>query len=209
VPAGRYRLKPRGAGASGWLMVGIGRDQFSLHTEPLAAPPEPVVLDLPVDVRAIVVRGDEQARRSIRGLTIEPISLVMPGARLATGAATKAVRYRTATVFFLDDRSFPEPEAFWVGGGRTSEIVVQPDAPGTAVSFQVRNGPSPNQAVLRAGAWTADIPLASGEERRIEVPLGGRGATLLSITATGGFRPSEVDAASRDTRFLGLSLKVE
>jgi hypothetical protein len=209
VPAGRYRLKPRGAGASGWLMVGIGRDQFSLHTEPLAAPPEPVVLDLPVDVRAIVVRGDEQARRSIRGLTIEPISLVMPGARLATGAATKAVRYRTATVFFLDDRSFPEPEAFWVGGGRTSEIVVQPDAPGTAVSFLVRNGPSPNQAIMRAGTWTADVPLAPGEERRIAVPLGGRGATLLSITATSGFRPSEVDGASRDTRFLGLSLKVE
>ncbi len=35
IPAGRYRLRPRGAGTTGWLMVGIGRDQFSLRTGPL------------------------------------------------------------------------------------------------------------------------------------------------------------------------------
>ena len=45
-------------------MIGIGRDQFSLLSGPLATPPQPIVLDFPVDVRAIVVRGDEQARRS-------------------------------------------------------------------------------------------------------------------------------------------------
>lgn len=209
VPAGRYRLEPRGAGASGWLMVGIGRDQFSLKSGPLTAPPEPIVLDFPVDVRAIVVRGDEQARRSVRGVTIEPLSIVMPGARIAAGTARRAVRYASATVFFLDDRSFPEPEAFWVGGGRTSAIVVQPDRTGAAVSILMRNGPVQNQAVLRAGEWSADVPLAPGEERRIAVPPGAAGgATMLTITATSGFRPSDRDPNSRDTRYLGVWMKI-
>ena len=57
---------------AGWLMVGIGRDQFSLKSGPLGSPAQPIDLDFPVDVRAIVVRGDEQARRTVRALTIEP-----------------------------------------------------------------------------------------------------------------------------------------
>ena len=73
VPAGRYRLQPRGAATAGWLMIGIGRDQFSLISGPLTNPPQSIEFDFPVDVRAIVVRGDEQARRSVHGLTIEPI----------------------------------------------------------------------------------------------------------------------------------------
>jgi hypothetical protein len=207
VPAGRYRLQPRGAGASGWLMVGIGRDQFSIASGPLAAPPGPIVLDFPVDVRAIVVRGDEQARRSIRGLTIEPLSIVMPGARVASGMARRAVRYAASTVFFLDDRSFAEPEAFWVGGARSSTIVVQPDVAGRPVSLFVRNGPVKNQAVLRAGDWVVDMPLAPGEERRVDVPARG-GATMVTLSVATGFRPSEADPKSRDTRFLGVWVKV-
>ena len=89
VPAGGYRVRPHGAGASGWLMVGIGRDQFSLRSGPLAAPPEPIDFRFPVDVRAIIVRGDEQARRSVQALTIEPIS-VLPRVRAVVGSICEA-----------------------------------------------------------------------------------------------------------------------
>jgi hypothetical protein len=188
-------------------MVGIGRDQFSITSGPLAAPPEPIVLDFPVDVRAIVVRGDEQARRSIRGLTIEPLSIAMPGARIASGTARRAVRYSGATVFFLDDRSFAEPEAFWVGGARSSAMVVQPDVAARPLSLVVRNGPVQNQVVLRAGDRVADLPLAPGEERRVDLPATG-GATMLTFTVATGFRPSEVDPKSRDTRLLGVWVKI-
>ncbi len=93
VPAGQYRLEAEGRGG-GWWMVGIGRDQFSLRSEPLESPPHALTLDLPVDVRAIVVRGDEQARRGISTLTIEPLAIVAPGARLTSAYARHAVRIR-------------------------------------------------------------------------------------------------------------------
>jgi hypothetical protein len=191
-------------------MIGIGRDQFSLHSAALSAPPEPVLVDFPVDVRAIVVRGDEQARRSIRALTIEPQFVVAPAARLSTEPARRAVRYRSATAFFLDDRSFPEPEAFWVGGGRTSGIVFQPDDPASACTALFRNAPIDNRVVIQSGAWRLAVQLGPGEERRVSLPLdAARRATLFTISSSAGFRPSAVDPKSRDDRFLGVWIRMD
>jgi len=190
-------------------MVGIGRDQFSLTSGPLTSPPQPIDIEFPVDVRAIVVRGDEQARRTVRALTIEPLSVVPAAARLAKDSARRAVRYGPTSVYFLDDRSFPEPEAFWVGGQRDSTIALQPDS-GESVTLLLRNAPVENQVTFESGAWRDSISLSPGEERRIEVPIDGkRGAALLTIAVAGGFRPSAVDPKSRDDRFLGVYVKVQ
>ena len=210
VPAGEYRLRPHGAGAAGWLMVGIGRDQFSLRSGPLAAPPQPIDLSFPVDVRAIVVRGDEQSRRSIRALTIEPVSIRHAAERLSDDYARHAVRYGMTTVFFLDDRSFPEPEAFWIGGARgASAIVVQPDAPQATVTLLLRNAPVDNRIVIQSGRWREDISLGPGEQQRVQAPIDvQRGAALVTISTSAGFRPSAVDSNSRDDRFLGVWIRV-
>jgi hypothetical protein len=210
VPAGEYRLRPHGAGAAGWLMVGIGRDQFSLRSEPVATPPQPIDLNFPVDVRAIVVRGDEEARRSIRALAIESVSILPPAARLSDEYARRAVRYGETTVFFLDERSFPEPEAFWIGGARAaSAVVVQPDAPRPSITLLMRNAPVDNRVVIQSGSWREELPLAPGEERRVQVPIDvQRAAALCTISASSGFRPSAVDPNSHDDRFLGVWIKV-
>ena len=171
-------------------------------------PAQPIEVDFPVDVRAIVVRGDEQARRSIRALTIEPLSVLPATSRLATEFAQRAVRYGNTSVYFLDDRSFPEPEAFWVGGQRNSTVALQPDS-GEPVMLLVRNAPVENQVTLESGSWRESVSLGPGEERRIEVPIDRqRGAALLLVTASNGFRPSAVDPKSRDDRFLGVYVKV-
>ena len=99
----------------------------------------------------IIVRGDEDARRNVRGLTIEPIRIVPPERRSTRGFARHAVHYAGTTVYFLDDASFPEPEAFWVGGARRREIVVQPDAPRPAITLLVRNGAVENTVLMRTG----------------------------------------------------------
>ena len=208
VPAGRYRLQLRGPAPAGWLMVGIGRDQFSLKSGPLTNPPQPIEVEFPVDVRAIVVRGDEQARRTLRGMTIEPVSVVPAASRLSNGYARRAVRYANSNVYFLDDRSFAEPEAFWVGGQRNSTVALQPDTR-NAVTLLVRNAPVENTVTFESGSWRDTMSLGPGEEHRIHVPIDReRGAALLTVTTSAGFRPSAVDQKSRDDRFLGVYVKV-
>jgi hypothetical protein len=207
VPGGLYRVRPQMAEGSGWLMIGIGRDQFSLDR----APPTRI-LRFPVDVRAIVIRGDEQARRAMRDMILEPVSIVPPSQRLTSEYARHAVLYPTATVFFLDERSFPEPEAFWIGGGRQSAIVFQgngPDPP-PSITLGVRNAPVENRIVMESGNWRQEMQLGPGEWRQVVVPATNPpGTALVTVTTSAGFRPSAIDPKSRDDRFLGVWIRIE
>jgi hypothetical protein len=205
VPAGRYRVRLEGGGPGGWLMIGIGQDQFALRSEALSWPAAPFELDFPVDVRALVVRGDEDARRGIRRVLVEPLALIGSRDRLTDLRARRAVKYDGASVFFLDDRSFAEPEGFWLGGGRQSSFVVQSDDARASIPFRLRNAPVENRLTLESGQWREELTLAAGEERQIEVPLApGQRAALVTSTTTAGFRPSESTPGSRDDRFLGV-----
>ena len=110
----------------------------------------------------------------------------------------------------MDDRSFPEPQAFWVGGSRDSTVVVQPVPARRSVVLRLRNAPVENRVTLASRGWEKALTMAAGEEQRIEIPLApGAHAVPLRITAASGFRPSEMDTGSRDTRFLGVWVKVE
>jgi hypothetical protein len=210
MPAGTYRVQPRTRGPGGVLMIGIGADQFALRTETLTFPPSPIDITFPVDVRALMVRGDEDAQRSVREIVVEPIETIRPDARLTAVMARRAVRYAAVAVFFLDERSFPEPQGFWLGGGRDSSFVVQPDRPVSSVRFELRNAPVNNAVVVEAGAWRTGFDLAPREDRVVDVPVDPvRGAALVRIAAASGFRPSEVEPGSRDQRFLGLWVRVE
>jgi hypothetical protein len=120
------------------------------------------------------------------------------------------VRYANATMFFMDDHSFPEPNAFWIGGARDSSVVLQPDAPLRSATLLVRNAPVENRVDVLAGKWKTSLTLAPGEEQRLEVPLdAGRGATMITFTVASGFRPAAVNPETRDGRFLGMWVKLE
>jgi hypothetical protein len=208
VPAGSYRVRPQLA-RLGVMMIGIGRDQFSLVRRELNE--DPPVLNFPVDVRAIVIRGGESQPRAANQLNlwIEPLSIVPPSQRLTSDYAKHAVRYGTTNVYFLDERSFPEPEAFWVGGARTTTVALQPATDASSGVLLVRNAPVDNHVTFESTAWREEMTLGAGEERRVQVPIDPqRGAALLTITTSEGFRPSAVDPKSRDDRFLGVYVKV-
>jgi hypothetical protein len=207
VPAGSYGVRVRTSGPGGWLMVGIGQDQFALKTLAITSPPVPIEIDFPVDVRALIVRGDDDARRVVRELVIEPVSVVPARDRLTTALARQAVRYGSSSVYFLDDRSFPEPEAFWVGGARSTSVVFDPDT-GSSIDLQIRNAPVENVVTMQSGTWREVLQLTPGEERQLRLPVDPqRGAALVTITTSSGFRPSEVESESRDSRFLGVWVK--
>ena len=82
----------------GWLMIGIGRDQFSIHTAPIPNPVQPIHLRFPVPVRGIVVKGDEDARQSVRGLVVEPV-LLLPSNAIRCGVCTHRRALRTEDRF--------------------------------------------------------------------------------------------------------------
>jgi hypothetical protein len=209
VPAGRYRVTLEGGGSGGWIMIGIGQDQFALRSEAIAWPAPPLEIAFPVDVRALVLRADEDARRAIRRVIVEPLSIVSADARLTETVARRAVKYANASVFFLDERSFPEPEGFWLGGSRQSAFVIQPDRPTGSVTVLVRNAPVDNRVTLESGQWREELALAPGEERHIQVPLApNQTAVVVTATVSGGFRPSQSVPDSRDDRFLGAWLQL-
>ncbi len=206
IPAGEYRLSvERGGAAGGWLMVGIGRDQFAIVTRPAEEFASEIPLRFPVDIRAIVVRGDEDARRAGGTLRLHPVSVLKASEKAASGRAQHAVRYGAATMFFMDDRSFSEPNGFWVGGARDSSVVFQPDSPLATTRLLVRNAPVENRLDVQAGEWRTSLALAAGEERHMDVPLDTvRGATAITFRVASGFRPSQASPQSRDERFLGV-----
>ena len=210
IPAGRYRLSIRTRGPGGWLILGIGQDQFALFSGALQYPPVPVNIEFPVDVRALVVRGDEEARRTIRSVALEPYELVPSDGRLTGLVARRGIAYDHARVFFLDEACFAEPDAFWVGGAREGVFVLQPVQPASSITVLMRNAPVENQVTVQSGQWTEELRLQPGEERQLEIPLApGRSAALVSVTSRSGFRPSETVAGSRDQRFLGVWIKPE
>lgn len=210
LPAGDYRLSVVATELRGWVMIGAGRDQFALRTEPLSVAAAGVEIRAAVNLRELVIRGDEDARQVVRTLRVEPLGLVPERLRPTHASARLAVRYSDTTVFFLDDDSFPEPEAFWLAGAGRSTIVVQPDHRAVALDVLVRNAPVDNHVTLEAGAWKEEWTLGPGEERRVRVPLDPtRDATLVHLSSSAGFRPSAEDAKSRDDRYLGVWVKIE
>jgi hypothetical protein len=204
VPAGSYLLQVRRhGGADGWVMAGVGNDQFAIVTQPIAAFDAGVRLDLPVDVRAINVRTDEGGRDQLEAITLRPIARAP--VRLADDFARRAVRYGGSVAYFLDDRAFPEPSGFWVGGARDTTFAVRSDQARPVVSLMLRNGAAGNRVLLESGTWRGDVALAAGEERQVDVPVDpAAGSAVIRIRSESGFRPSDVDGRTKDTRFLGV-----
>ena len=228
IPAGRYELRPWGkprlivrphAGDQapiapgterfeGRLSAGVGREfvpGWTISLEEASA----LTVEYPVNVRAIVVKGDERAAGKVEYATIGPLE-IFPADRLpARGFARQAVRYGGTLVYFMDEGAFPEPQAFWVRGRNSAAVVLDPDAPRGIARLFLRNAPVANTLTVEAGRWREALTLAPGEERGLEIPLDrARGATLVRVTSASGFRPSEV-SSSRDERFLGVWVRVD
>jgi hypothetical protein len=208
VPAGSYLVTTTRHGAGqGLLMLGVANDQFAIVTQPLAAFDGGLRIDLPAGARLLTIRGDEAARGELEAVHLRPLGLDF--AAETRDLARRAVRYGAAVAFFLDDRAFPEPSGFWVPGGRETRLVLAPDSRGGPLSLLLRNAPVENTVTLEFGGRRDAMVLQPGEERRIEVPLDpARGAALIAIGASAGFRPSDGDPNNRDTRMLGVYVKL-
>jgi hypothetical protein len=207
MPAGRYALRvDTSPDPAGTIWVSIAPDAARLREVALSQARErrsvTVEVSVPVNVRAIAVWGDDPARAAITNITLFPQSIAEPSRRATDAVARLSMRYGSELVYFFDGNAFAEPDAFWVRGG--SETVVAFDV-GDRASLFVRNAPVTNRVTLESGSWREVLDLKPGEEWTLDVPREpGRDATLVRLASSSGFRPSEVNRASQDTRFLGV-----
>jgi len=66
-----------------------------------------------------------------------------------------------------------------------------------------------NVVTLLSGSWREELRMRPEEEHRVDVPVDlAHEGTLVRIRSAGGFRPSEVDPRNRDTRLLGVYVRV-
>jgi len=211
VPAGEYRLVVRHQSGEGWIMAGVGgeRDPSALLTEPVAKVTDTTVLRFPVDVRSLVVRGDEDAHRYVDRIGLQPLNVLPDRRKPVRGYALRAVRYPGATVFFMDEAAFPEPSAFWIRGASESAVVLLSDQPLTSQTLLFRNAAVTNVVTVSSGSWREELRMRPEEERRVDIPADqSREGVLVRIRCASGFRPSDADSQNRDTRFLGVYVRV-
>jgi len=110
-----------------------------------------------------------------------------------------AAAYGPARVYFLDDRTAPEADGFWIWGAREGDIVFD------GGDVVLRNGGVQNDVTIRTGDREQHVTLQPGESRGVSIlPAYVPHPQLTRITTSAGFRPADVDPHSRDQRFLGV-----
>src|SRR5581483_8931731 len=125
--------------------------------------------------------------------------------------ARLAQPYGPATVYFLDDRSYPEPSGFWVAGRASTELIVDTAgrAPGAPVTLQLRNGAARNVVTIEADGSTRTEAMEPSRTEAVELrSQRPDGAIALTIRSDDGFRPSE-RGDSRDDRLLGVWIAIQ
>lgn len=209
VPAGIYRV-PRGStlAAQGVIDVWIGRGRAPIGrwTFDPAARDDEYEFRLPVPVNAVTLVGDGRLRSTMPRVTLQPASVV-PGTSSEKRAA-RAERYGDIVIYGFDEHAYLEGNGVWLDGGVSVPLAISGAAGETAVPVLFRNGPVANRVTIRSAQRTETFDFKAGEERvlRLEVDLM-RGGAVVDVKADRGFRPAEVDPASRDQRYLGIWLQ--
>jgi hypothetical protein len=200
LPAGSYDVSLRGSlSGAGSVFARADDDPFFIARATPADFARGLAIDLPVAVRALTIRAATNA--GIPALEMRPVA--PRTARASDLVAHHAAKYGETRVFFLDDRTMPEADGFWVWGAREGLLVFE--SSGASVDFVLRNGAAPNEVTIRAGDHEQTLTLTPGEEHPVTIPASGAGAAFVTVIRTSaGFRPSDVDPQSQDRRYLGV-----
>jgi hypothetical protein len=205
LPGGSYVIATRGTlRAPAAIFAGADDEPFPIQVATPADLVRGVTVDLPVTVRAVMVRAPSFA--GVSAIEVRPVAPRWQAAskdRAYAGVARHAAAYGSARVYFLDDRTAPEEDGFWIWGARQGDLVVA--SPAAETGMTVRNGASQMDVTIRLGSTEQRFTLQPGESRPIRIPTPRPGnPEMMRITTSAGFRPSDVDPNSRDQRFLGV-----
>ena len=208
VPAGVYDVRPDIREPRGEVLVAVSNSDLAVAHTALFGAVQQMLVRLPVDVVSLVVRGDEEAARSLRGVIVQPMQILCRQCRVDAGVARRAVTYPDSTVFFLDDAAAPDPTSFWIGCGHFSRIVVQPSGVASAVTLRIRNGPIGSDLTLQSPAFSRLVALGPSDERTTQVPVDPRTAAVVVQLSSSGSCGQPAPAQGGDRR-PGVHVTVE
>lgn len=196
LPAGDYvvRVAPApGPGAA--VQIELGRDAWPFATwRPAEGEAR---ISLRTALHSLRVVGDLPPGAGV-WLTPEHVDRRPP-----PGIARRVTRYGELALYSMDDESYPDPGGTWVGGDRTSRVIVASVGDPQAIDLAVEAGPAPVEVVMSPGGL---VRLAAGERR--VVPLAGGAAVTvadLRLAVRGGF-PAAALGDRSDSRTFGVRL---
>jgi hypothetical protein len=212
LPAGEYVVDFKGSEAAepvpnAAIGLQIGRDGRPVQSWPLTIRPGEQVrfpFQVPLDAEFVGFRTARQVERAIDWLRVTPVSVVPKPRRFRTPTVRAASTFATATVFFHDGESYPEPGGFWVKGRSTASVTLLKANPSDgAITLALHGGPRPNAVTFSSARWSQQLDLVPGLTAKVEVPSkDGEAFVPLQVTAASGFVPAQVER-SRDERLLG------
>lgn len=194
LPAGMFRLTRAPGGAAARVLIGRSREPIALLGD------SPLDLVLPVAVNALTVAG-----AGGRAVALQPLGAPP---RRTQQKARRAMRYGPVTVYFFDDRAYAEPGAFWVGGARYANVVLQADPGVRHAELEIVNAPVANRVSVVGAAQPFERDVMPGESMIVPLAFDARGAARLQIESASGFIPAEADPGNPDRRFLGVYVRV-
>jgi hypothetical protein len=113
-----------------------------------------------------------------------------------------------ALLGYMDHQAFPEKGVFWTRGESTTEVVVIASG-AHSMTVSLEAGAAAGAASVDIGGVPTQVTLAERETKSIDLALRpDQTSTRLQVGYTAGFRPADVDAASKDRRWLGVRVKV-
>lgn len=220
LPAGRYgvELTPLSAAApdaalSGTLVLRAGRSGGSLAAWNVAAGPGErwrTSFDLPVDLNFVGFGATGDFEAHVGELSIRPERVVPFLDRIEAHEVVAAARFGQLVFLLHDSSSYPEAGGVWIRGSSRAvlSVVSLTGRLTTKVRLRLR---SPVANAIRFEtpglSWTKDLEPGVAAEIDVQ-PAAADGAVRMSISPTGGFRPSEVEPGSQDRRFLGCWVEI-
>jgi hypothetical protein len=207
-PAGSYLISTRGAlHTAAEIFAGADDERFPIATATPADLARGLTLDLPVMVRALAVRAASLA--GVSAIEVRPVAprwsgrSGQPASIFTSAVAHHVATYGQTRVFFLDNRTAPEADGFWIWGEREGDLLFDSSAP--ELHLIVRNGAVQNDVTIRSSGGEQHLTLQPGEERSITVAAPHPGSPeLVHVGTSAGFRPADADPRSQDRRYLGV-----
>jgi hypothetical protein len=106
----------------------------------------------------------------------------------------------------LDDRTYLDPGGFWVPKSTRASFALETEGAERPPPLSLRNGGVENRVEITGPRGKKEFLLEPWEAR--DVPVEGDGPVfLITVESASGFRPSDLDPASRDRRELGVLVR--